>query len=319
MKMVVRRYSYFQSKREMKDSRKTGGLFVIKHPDSINSFAILLVLFATSLRGDTPCTAPLCTATDTSFTALFVPLDSITLSLLPEKKLATLKKNNPIYLFFKKDKKGTYKPIINKDSSYCAMANELALNEASQRFKTVRHEIDDHDSVQDNPVSFLSHTHWSCLANDTAFFERVSAVVKEVAQKDSVDLIIIPYACSIHEYEMQTKGWRNDKYGEYYKKPAAVYAKAQYHVQVWDKNGALLGERNGTGLVKRPLFYDALKQDWHANRSLVEFSKNIFAPAPVRALGDACRNAFAGPKKESQTPPLPRDDKLHRTVASEKK
>jgi hypothetical protein len=121
----------------------------------------------------------------------------------------------------------------------------------------------------------------------------VSAFVKMTAEKYPVDLVIIPYACSVRESEIRTKGWRDDKFGKYYEKPSTVDAKALFHIQIWDKNGVLQYERQGTGLNKRPVFYYS-RQNRPADQSLVDFSKNIFAPSAVRALGEACRNAFDG-------------------------
>jgi hypothetical protein len=231
----------------------------------------------------------------TSLLALYIPLDKISLSMVQDKDLATLIKSNPLYLFVKK------KPVISQassdnDSFYIEMANALALYEISQHYKVFQHKADTNDSMLKDQISILLPTRWSPLANDTGSFEKISSFTKQTAEKYAVDLIIIPYECSLKETETQTKGWRDNKYGKYYEKPSTVDAKALFHVQIWDKNGHLQYERKGTGSSKRPILYDALKQKQPVNQGPIDYAyaKNIFAPTLVRALGVACRNAFAG-------------------------
>lgn len=214
--------------------------------------------------------------------------------MLQDKDLATLKKSNPLYLFVKK-KPENIQASIKNDSFYIEMANALALYEISQHYKAVSNKEDTNDTVQSDRTVYQLQTRWSRLAGDTGSFEKVGTFVKKMATKYSVDFVIIPYECSLKESETQTKGWRDDKYGEYYGKPSTVDAKALFHVQIWDKNGRLQYERKGTGFSKRPVLYDVLKQKQQANQSPVAFSKNIFAPTLIRALGEACRDAFAGP------------------------
>jgi hypothetical protein len=229
---------------------------------------------------------------DTSLTALYIPLDKISLSMVQDKDLAALKKSNPIYLFAKKPK--VSQPSINYDSFYIEMANALALYEVSKHFKLFQHKADTGDSRQQDSIAFQLPAYWSRLSQDTGSFEKISFFVKKTTEKYGVDLIIVPCECLLKETETETPAWRDNKYGKYYEKPSTIDAKAVFHVQIWDKNGCLLYERKGTGLSKRPVLYDALKQKKPSNQSLNEYSKNIFAPTLVRALGEACRNAFPG-------------------------
>jgi hypothetical protein len=212
--------------------------------------------------------------------------------MVQDKDLAALKKSNPLYLFTKKPK--VSQPSINNDSFYIEMANALALYEISQHYKVFQHKADTGDSLLKDPIAFQLPAHWSRLAHDTGSFKKISFFVKKITEKFGVDLVIIPYECSLKETETQTKGWRDNKYGEYYEKPSTVDAKALFHVQIWDKNGCLQYELKGTGFSKRPVLYDALKQKKPSNQSVTDYTKNIFAPTLVRALGVACRNAFSG-------------------------
>jgi len=228
---------------------------------------------------------------DISLTIFYVPLEKISLSAVKDKDLAALKKSNPLYLFVKKP--STIKPSIKNDSFFIEMANTLALYEISRHFKVKPAQTDANGSARKENDSLLFHARWSRLARDTGGpVDSIRAFVKKTAEKYSVDLVIIPYACSLKETETQTRGWRNDKYGTYYEKPSAVNATAFFQIQIWDKFGVLQFEQKGSGQSKQPLLYDAFKQSQAANQDLVDFSKNIFAPELVRALGEACRNAF---------------------------
>jgi hypothetical protein len=226
---------------------------------------------------------------DTSFSALYVPLEKISLSAALDKDLASLKKTNPMYLFVKK--LDTDRTSHLNDTFYLKMANTLVQHEISRYFKLVQRKADTGGGMD----SVHLPTHWSRLDNDSGgSFENVSSFVKKTAAKYSVDLVIIPYECTLEESELQDKGWRNGKYGNYYKKPSTINAKALVHVQIWDKNGVLQFEQKGKGSIDRPLLYDAFKQNRPGNQSLVEFSKNMYSPALVRALGEACSNVFSG-------------------------
>lgn len=211
--------------------------------------------------------------------------------MVQNKDLAALKKSNPLYLFAKKPK--VSQPSINNDSFYIEMANALALYEVSQHYKVFQHKTDTGDSIQQDAIGIQLPARWSRLSHDTGSFEKIGFFVKKMAEKYGVDLIIVPYECSLKETETETPAWRDNKYGKYYEKPSTVDAKALFHVQIWDKNGCLQYERKGTGFGKRPVLYDALKQKKPSNQSVTDYSKNIFAPTLVRALGVACRNAFA--------------------------
>lgn len=227
---------------------------------------------------------------DTSLLVLYIPLENITLSMVPDKDLAALKKTNPIYLFAKKPSNPP--SSINNDSIFIEIANTLALTEIRQHYKAILYKQDRSDTTPNSGTVFNVQTRWSQLSHDTGSSEKVGSFVRKAAEKYQVDLVIIPYECSLKEAEIQPAAWRDNKYGHYYDKPVSVDAKALFHVQLWDKNGRLLYERKGTGESKRPVLYDALKQTKPQNQSLADYAKNVFAPTIVRALGEACRNAF---------------------------
>jgi hypothetical protein len=229
---------------------------------------------------------------DASLKALYVPLEKITLFMVPDRDPAELKKTNPIYLFAKKPV--TSPPPVKSDSFFVEMANALVLNEISLHYKIISYKQDTNDTAHKSGTACQPQTRWSPLNRDTGSSERVGSFVKKIAGKYGVDLIILPYECSLKETETQKTAWRDNKYGKYYDKPSTVDANALFHVQIWDKNGRLHYERIGTSLCKRQAFYEALKQTQPRNKSLVDYSKNIFAPTAVRALGIACRNAFVG-------------------------
>jgi hypothetical protein len=231
---------------------------------------------------------------DSRLPALYIPLEKITLSMVPDKDLASLKKANPIYLFAKKPL--TPPSTLKNDLFFIEMANTLALNEISQHYTVLSNKHDTNETLQKNGTTIPLQVRWSPLSHDTGSSEKVGSFVKNIAEKYRVDLVIIPYECSLRETETQPGAWRNNKYGKYYDKPSTVDAKALFHVQIWDKNGRLLYERKGTGVSRRPAFYEALKQTQPRNQSLVDYSKNIFAPTIVRALGGACRKAFIADK-----------------------
>lgn len=230
---------------------------------------------------------------DTSLIALYIPLEKITLSIIPEKDLSALKKTNPIYLFVKTPSPPS---SIKNDSFFIEMTNTFALNEIQQHYKAILFRQDTSDMSQNSGTIVNLQTRWSPLSHDTGFSEKVGSFVKKAAEKYRVDLVIIPYECSLKETETQRAAWRNNKYGRYYDKPSTVDAKALFHVQIWDKSGRLLYERKGTGKSKRPVLYETLKQKKPQNQSLADYSKNVFAPTIVRALGEACRNAFVTEK-----------------------
>lgn len=228
---------------------------------------------------------------ETSLLALYIPLEKITLSIIPEKDLSALKKTNPIYLFAKIPSPPS---SLKNDSVFIEMANTLALNEIQQHYKAILYRQDTSDTSQNSGTIVNLQTRWSPLSHDTGFSEKVGSFVQKAAEKYRVDLVIIPYECSLKETETQRAAWRNNKYGRYYDKPSTVDAKALFHVQIWDKTGRLQYERIGTSRCTRPVFYESLKQTQPQNQNLVDYSKNIFAPIVVRALGGACTNAFVG-------------------------
>lgn len=261
---------------------------MIKHTKFFEFIFILLLFCSPPPKGDTKIAEQNMKMFDTSLTALYLPLEKITLSMVPDKDLAALKKANPLYLFAKKQK--VSQSSNRNDSFYIEMANELALNEISRHYKAISYKPDTNDTIQNDSMFFSLQACWSQSVHDTGSF------VKKIAEKHRVDLVIIPGDCSIKEAEIQTTGWRDNKYGKYYDKPSTVNATALFQVQIWDKNGRMQYERKGTGISKRPVLYEALKRDQPQNQSLGDYSKNVFAPTLVRALGEACRKAFVNDK-----------------------
>ena len=200
-----------------------------------------------------------------SKTALFVKLNSINIRYI----------NNVL-------------PVSNtefNDSFYLDAANELAFFRISNLYN-----ISDNQIVSLNTKEHTNKTkiQFSIIENDTLLKDSACEIIKEIAQKNNADYVIIPYSCEIKYSALQPESWRN--YSGSYEQPVTYTASANFHLQIWNKKGELLFEKKGSGKNGRPMFYNTFKRK-KPDENIVSYAKKLYAPPMVRALNEAIQYA----------------------------
>jgi hypothetical protein len=210
---------------------------------------------------------------DSSLVAIYIPLEKIKIFLVDESHSSL--------------------PASLNDTFFIEVANALAQYEVSRHFNLLHFTLPDTvDTVQKFCAPDRQKALRSLMVADNGSREKMIAAVRSVAAQCSVDLLIFPVLCSIRETVSQQSGWRNDKYGKSYERPATCVAEALFHVQIWNKNGKKVYEYKSLGISKQPVFYSLFKQEKPKNENLVKYSKSLFAPPLIRALGEAVKKAF---------------------------
>ena len=171
------------------------------------------------------------------------------------------------------------------DSFLLEAANGFLLYEAMRSFKIVPREMG-----SQKPVVQFEGPGYSMLMHDTASLPEVSKRIRELAAHCSVDVVVLPYSCSIKQSVTQPKGWRNST-APGYVRPVSFSAATSFHVQVWSRSGHLLYERIGRSDTGKPILYSLLKKD-KPTPDLVQFAKKMYAPPLIKSLYSSIKHAM---------------------------
>jgi hypothetical protein len=174
------------------------------------------------------------------------------------------------------------------DSFFMEAANGLLMYEVSKNFTIRQWTPQDTDSL-----AFFRQGGFSPLTHDTTSLHLIARRVSELAKKCNADLVVVPYSCKIKHFTVRPTGWRNDKYaGPGYERPISYTAKTEFHVQIWDKDGALLFERIGKSDTGRPILYSFLKKEKNPDKDIVKYAKRFYAPPLVKSLYNSIKAAM---------------------------
>jgi hypothetical protein len=171
------------------------------------------------------------------------------------------------------------------DSFLLESTNAFLLFEAMRSFASVPH-----DKGKPDSIGRFSGPGYSVLAHDTASRAEVSKWIRKCAARCSVDVVVVPYSCSVRQRVTQTKGWRNTG-GPGYDRPVAFSAATSVHIQIWSKEGQLLYERIGRSDTGKPILYSLLKKKTPSG-DIVEFAKKMYAPPLIKSLYASVKRAM---------------------------
>jgi|GEM_PF-1080468 hypothetical protein len=171
------------------------------------------------------------------------------------------------------------------DSFLTEAANGLLMFEVAQRYRVSPERTSAEDSVEN-----LEKRGYSALAHDTALRILTSKRVSALAEKYSVDLVVVPYSCVVKQRAEQEKGWRNSS-GPGYDRPVSFSATTAVIIQLWDKSGRLLYERIGKGDTGRPILYTLFKKE-KPGGDIVKFAKKMYAPPLIKSLYGSIKEAM---------------------------
>jgi len=129
---------------------------------------------------------------------------------------------------------------------------------------------------------------FSTLFEGTADSITVAGKVRRVAAFFKVDLILVPFSCTIKHIAYQPKGWTD---APSYKRPVKYKARTDVHFQIWDKTGKLLYERFGRSDTGRPIAYRYLKNDM-PEKNYARYSQRLYAPPIIKSLEKAIEIAL---------------------------
>ena len=134
-------------------------------------------------------------------------------------------------------------------------------------------------------IYLLKDKRYSLLKKDTSNYCFFSDFVKNFANNHNIDLIIFPYSCEIKNIVYQPPGWRNNRFGPYYERPVSYKAKTFFHIQIWDKTGNLIYERETKCEAEKPFLYSLFKKENKSDKEdLIEFSKHLYSPPIIKSL-----------------------------------
>jgi hypothetical protein len=181
------------------------------------------------------------------------------------------------------------KPIVQySDSFLLEAANSFLLFEGTQKF-TMR-------PAQSRECSFVDTVATRRFSSffrdsvDTTLFSETSRKVRELALRCSVDIVILPFACSVKQQMRQPKTWRSTS-GPGYERPIGFSAVTSVHIQIWNKNGRLLFERIGRSDTGKPILYSLFKKEKPGD-DIVVFAKKIYAPPLIKSLASSIKSAM---------------------------
>ena len=203
------------------------------------------------------CANPAFRLKDSGLLALCVPLKKIHIEYFDDTKL-------------KPDSQFT-------DSFLLEAANGFLQYEAMRDFKMASLK-----PSQQEMIEKIEGSGFSVLMNHTGSLPEVSQRIRDLAARCSVDVVILPYSCSVHQRITQPKPWRN-RNGPGYQRPISFSATTSVHIQVWGKNGELLFERIGASDTGKPLLYSMLKKE-KPKEDIVQFAKKMYAPPVIKSL-----------------------------------
>jgi hypothetical protein len=207
---------------------------------------------------------------DRSKTALCLPVDTIHVSYVDNTKAIA--------------------DTLFNDSFFIEAANSLLLYEAAKNFPLRQHDV---ASFGADSLAAFRRGGYSRLTHDTASLPLIAGFVRDLSKKYNADLVIVPYAYAVRNVVIRPAGWRNDKFtGPGYDRPISYTAKTEFHIQVWDKNGALLYERIGRSDTGRPILYSLMKKEKHPDKDIVKYAKRFYAPPLVKSLYSSIKAAM---------------------------
>ena len=163
------------------------------------------------------------------------------------------------------------------DSFFCLAANQLLLNSLSQRLTPVLNENVESSSIRSK-----------VLSND-ADMDSLTVLIREIVRKSGSDFMVIPHCCSLWQEIKTQKAWRDGRGGPSYERPVKNTAIARIQMKVWDKDGKLICELNGTGKNTKPMFYSFFKKRIKL-KEIVSYSRKPFANPLIRALNKAAKD-----------------------------
>jgi hypothetical protein len=171
------------------------------------------------------------------------------------------------------------------DSFLLESTNAFLLFEAMRSFTGVPH-----DTVRPDSLNRFEIPKYSVLTHDTTSFPEASKRIRECAARYSVDIVVVPYACSVKQRITQAKGWRNSS-GPGYDRPVSFSAATSVHIQIWSKEGQLLYERIGRSDTGKPILYSLLKKD-APKGDIIQFAKKLYAPPLIKSLYASVKSAM---------------------------
>ncbi len=229
--------------------------------------AVILVLSGCAGRMATYSNDPANILLDQGKIALRIPLDSL--------HVAYVDNTSPV------------PDTLFNDSFFIEAANGLLSYEISRNFKVSQCGRDSTDSL-----NVFRHSGYSRLENDTTFVQNISNHIRQLAAKYHADIVVVPYSLTIKYVTIRPAGWRHDRFGPSYERPVSYTAKTTFHVQIWDKTGRIIYEREGRSDTGRPILYSLLKKEKHPDKDIVKYAKRFYAPPLVKSLYNSIRLAM---------------------------
>ncbi len=171
------------------------------------------------------------------------------------------------------------------DSFYIEASNSLILFEGSKQF-TCMQGVD--PSSLDTWVDSLNQVTCSNLLGDTTELTLCSQLIKAIAQKAGCEFVLFPYSCRIKHVISQKKGFRNQKSTA---GPVKYSGETTIHLQIWNKEGELLYEKEGNSTTGSPVLYTLFKRR-KIKEDLVSFANHPYTPPLVRSLYQAIISAM---------------------------
>jgi hypothetical protein len=216
--------------------------------------------------------------------------------LLNRSKIALCLPVDTIHVTYVDNTKAIADTLFN-DSFFIEAANSLLLYEAAKNFPLRQlgapQGASKDTSVGADSLAAFRHGGYSRLTHDTASLPLIAGFVRDLSKKYNADLVIVPYAYVVRNVVIRPAGWRNDKFaGPGYDRPVSYTAKTEFHVQIWDKSGALLYERIGKSDTGRPILYSLMKKEKHADKDIVKYAKRFYAPPLVKSLYNSIKAAL---------------------------
>lgn len=164
------------------------------------------------------------------------------------------------------------------DSFFCHAANQLFLHSLSQRLTPVSDKNIDISSLRSKSLS-----------NDKADIDSLAGLIQEIIRISGSDFVVMPHSCSLQHKTITQKAWRDGRGGPSYERPVKHTAIANVHMIVWDKDGKLICNLNGTGKNGKPMLYSFLKKRIKL-KEVVSYSRKPFANPLLRALNKAVKD-----------------------------
>lgn len=163
-------------------------------------------------------------------------------------------------------------------------ANQLLMHHLSQ-YQNIITKTD--DSLLAN-LSVSSLMNFLTANNDSATTD-TATIIRAIAQKSGAEFVAIPCSCSLQLIVFKQNNWRDGRGGTSYRRPEKKTALATVMIQIWDKNGKFICDKNGIGKDTKPMLYSYIGKRLKI-KSIVSYSRKIYANPLVKALNEACKN-----------------------------